>query len=83
MLKCATRQQGGDRVKKAKEQKKRISVEQLKDERLEQNLSQAELAKQAGIDRSTLTCYELGLRKPPIDVLQKLAKALNVIIEIK
>ena len=70
-------------MKKAKEQKKRISVEQLKDERLEQNLSQAELAKQAGIDRSTLTCYELGLRKPPIDVLQKLAKALNVIIEIK
>ena len=69
-------------MKKTKGQKKRITVEQLKEERLKQNLSQAELAKRAGIDRSTLTCYEIGIRKPPIDVLRKIAAALNVIIEI-
>ena len=79
MLKCATvTQKRGDRMKKVKV----IKVEQLKEERQLQKLSQKEVAERAGIDRSTLTCYELGLRKPPIDVLQKLAAALNVKFEI-
>ena len=42
------------------------------------NLSQIELANLAGLDRTYISLMERGLRKPSIDVLFRLAKALGV-----
>ena len=41
-------------------------------------LSQAELAKRAGVPQSAISEIETGKRKPRIDTIQKLAMALGV-----
>lgn len=41
-------------------------------------LTQAQLAEKIGKGFSTVQKYELGLAKPPIDVMQKIAEALDV-----
>ena len=45
--------------------------------RAEKNLSQAELAKKAGIARATLINIEKDLTTPDGDTIAKLVKALN------
>ena len=56
--------------------------ERLKEKRGEANLTQAELAKIAGVSTRTIQNYELGSRKPyQIEVVQKIADALNTTTE--
>lgn len=42
-----------------------------------QKLTQEQVAKALGIDRSTYTYYELGKNRPDIDMLKKIAKLFN------
>lgn len=59
-----------------------IFKERLKEKRGEANLTQAKLAKIAGVSTRTIQNYELGSRKPyQIEVVQKIADALNTTTE--
>lgn len=49
----------------------------IKEKRLEQNLSQEELAKRIGIDQSDLSKIEKGLLNPTIKMMNRIAKGLN------
>ena len=56
--------------------------ERLKEKRLAANLTQAELARQAGVTVRTIQNYELGQRKPSSMVtIQKIADALHTTTE--
>lgn len=55
-----------------------IFAVRLKELREEANLTQNELAEKLGIGRATLSNYELGVRKPDIDTLQKIAMYFDV-----
>lgn len=50
--------------------------------RAKRRLSQAALAKRAGISVSYLSLLERSLRDPPLSTLQKVAAALNMPLEI-
>lgn len=49
----------------------------LKLMRIKRNLSQVELAKQVHITQNALSAYECGKSSPKIEVLYKLAEALE------
>ena len=53
-------------------------IESLKAERLCQDLSLNALSAKAGIDRTMLSRVEKRERTPTIDVLQRIAEALNI-----
>lgn len=53
----------------------------LKEKRLEKNMTQAELADRLGIKRQRLSNYEVGIREPNIDTLKSLAKALDCTVD--
>ncbi|BCS80621.1 helix-turn-helix domain-containing protein [Anaerocellum diazotrophicum] len=55
-----------------------IFAMRLKELREKANLTQNELAEKLGIGRATLSNYELGVRKPDIDTLQKIAMYFDV-----
>ena len=56
--------------------------ERLKEKRHEANLTQAELAKKAGVSTRTIQNYELGSRKPcKMEAVQKIADALSTTTE--
>jgi transcriptional regulator with XRE-family HTH domain len=55
----------------------KIAGRNVKAARLLVNLSQEELADEAGIDRTYVSGVERGVRNPSIKVLAKLAKALK------
>ena len=46
--------------------------------RKELNLTQAQVAKSAGIDRSSYCNIELGVRKPSVTTAKKLSQALGM-----
>ena len=50
----------------------------LKTLRLQNNLTQAQLAQKLGLTKSVVSAYETGLRLPSYDVLVHLAKIFNV-----
>lgn len=51
----------------------------LRNERIKLNISQSELARRVGIDRTTILKIENGERqKPTIDTLVRLSKGLNI-----
>ena len=50
----------------------------LKSIRINRDLSQSEIAKQANISVRAYQNYELGKRKPNVDIALKLAEILNV-----
>ncbi|HPB88401.1 MAG TPA: helix-turn-helix transcriptional regulator [Thermotogota bacterium] len=50
----------------------------LRELRLQKNLTQSELAELIGVDPAHISYMESGDRKPSIDTLTKLAKALKV-----
>lgn len=52
--------------------------ENLKKIRIENGLSQQELAKKASVSQTAIYQWEKGLRTPKIDAIAKLADALNV-----
>lgn len=49
----------------------------IRDYRIQHNLSQVDLARIVGVERSTVSKWETGEAKPRADMLVKLAKALN------
>lgn len=49
----------------------------IKEKRLEQNLSQEDLANKIGIDQSDLSKIEKGLSNPSIKMINRIAKGLN------
>ena len=49
----------------------------IKEKRLEQNLTQEQLAEKVGIDQSDLSKLEKGLLNPSIKMLNRIAKGLN------
>lgn len=55
-----------------------VFKEKLREKRLEAGLTQAELAKKAGVTARTIQNYELGNRRPSnMEIIQKIADALN------
>ena len=54
--------------------------ERLKQLRIKRKLTQFEVEELTGINRSTLSLYELGIRVPPIDKLMQLALLYKVSI---
>ena len=50
----------------------------LKKTRLQRSLSQEALAARAGLSVSFISMLERGQRSPPLDTLERLAKALRV-----
>lgn len=56
--------------------------ENIKKYRIEKNLKQSELAERAGISRVAVGNYERGERTPNIDILKKIANALEIPISI-
>ena len=53
----------------------------IRELRTKYNLTQAELAKQVGVSKATVTAYEGDLRQPSYDVLIKLANVFKVSID--
>lgn len=53
----------------------------IRELRIEYNLTQAELAKQVGVSKATITAYESDLRQPSYDVLIKLANTFKVTLD--
>ncbi|MFN7910300.1 MAG: helix-turn-helix domain-containing protein [Bacteroidota bacterium] len=53
----------------------------LKDIRVEKNISQAELAEKIGVHTNHLSRYERDLSNPSIEVVANIAKALDVSID--
>ena len=59
-----------------------IFKDRLKAKRGEANITQAELAKLAGVSTRTIQNYELGSRRPyQIEVVQRIADALGTTTE--
>lgn len=56
-------------------------AERLKQLRVKSKLTQYEVEELTGINRSTLSLYELGIRVPTIDKLMKLALLYGVSID--
>ena len=56
----------------------RETMEKLREIRIAKKLSQQELADELFVSRSCLSNYETGKRTPPIELLQRMAKLLNV-----
>lgn len=50
----------------------------LQKKRLEKNLSQTELAKTSGIDRTFISLLERGKRQPSLTTIFQLAQALKI-----
>jgi len=56
-------------------------MNKLKKLRTDRELKQIELAKEIGVTKQTMSCYELGTIKPPLDKAKKLADFFNCSIE--
>lgn len=50
----------------------------LRDIRLQRGLTQVEIAKQLGVDKSTYNGYESGRREPDVKRIKEIARILNV-----
>ena len=55
---------------------------QIKEKRLQQEMSQEELAKKTGIDQSDLSKIERGTLNPSIKMLKKIAKGLGLKLKL-
>ena len=53
------------------------------DARIEQNLTQKELAKRTGIDQADISKLENGTRNPSLKLLKKLASGLGMQLKIE
>lgn len=55
---------------------------QIKEKRLQKEMSQEELAKKAGIDQSDLSKIERGALNPSVKMLKKIAKGLGLRLKL-
>ena len=53
------------------------------DARIEQNLTQKELAKRTGIDQADITKLENGTRNPSVNLLKRLADGMGMMLKIE
>ena len=53
----------------------------LRELRLKNNLTQAQLAKKAGTTSAAISHFEAGIRKPTVGILKKLAHTLGVSVD--
>ena len=60
-----------------------MTLEELKGKRQKAGISQKTLAEEIGINRSTLSLIERGIRKPSYEVMTRISKAFNEPVEIK
>jgi transcriptional regulator with XRE-family HTH domain len=60
----------------------RVAPELIEEVRREGGLSQAELARRAGLPRSVLNAYERGRRQPGVDALARIAAAAGLEVQI-
>ena len=51
--------------------------------RIEQNITQKELARRTGIDQGDISKLEYGARNPSLKLLKRLAKGLNMKLKIE
>ena len=58
-------------------------ISQLVEARLEQGISQAELARRLGIQRSGISRLESGAQNPTMDMVVKIASALGKDVSLK
>ena len=69
------------RIRKATPKEWRFSPESLSQHRAARGLTQAQLAKLAGITRPLISWYETGVKTPRLSTAYKLAEALGVELE--
>ncbi len=50
----------------------------ISEKRIEKRLTQTELARQLGIGKSTLACYEVGLRGMNLDTFFEICRLLEI-----
>ena len=50
----------------------------LKEMRMSKGLTQEQLAKESGVQRTTITMIELGENKPSIELAKKLGEIFNI-----
>ena len=55
---------------------------QIKEKRLQKEMSQEELAKKTGIDQSDLSKIERGILNPSVKMLEKIAKGLGLKLKL-
>ena len=58
-------------------------ISQLVEARLEQGISQSELARRLGIQRSGINCLESGTQNPTLDIILKISSALEKDISLE
>ena len=63
--------------------KRQKIISQLVEARLEQGISQAELARRLGIRRSGISRLESGAQNPTLDMILKIASALGKDVSLK
>ena len=63
--------------------KRQKIISQLVEARLEQGISQAELARRLGIQRSGINRLESGTQNPSLDMILKIASALGKDVSLK
>lgn len=61
--------------------KTKKKMEKLQKVRGERHFSQAKLAEMVGVDKMTIYHYEAGARRPNMDMLKKLANALECTVD--
>jgi len=61
----------------------RILIWMLVEQRVAQRLTQEELARKSGVPRSTIARIELEKGNPTLKTLQKIAKALEVVLVVE
>ena len=64
------------------QQRKKL-IAQLVEARIEQGISQTELARRLGIHRSSICRLESGTQNPTLDMIIKIASALDKDISLK
>jgi transcriptional regulator with XRE-family HTH domain len=57
---------------------RKVLAKNIKRLRDEMSISQEELAYRCGLHRTYLSGVERGIRNPSLDIIEKIAKALNV-----
>jgi transcriptional regulator with XRE-family HTH domain len=59
-----------------------VAAELIRQIRRESDLSQAELARRAGLTRSVINAYEHGTRQPGVDALARIAAAAGLEVKV-
>lgn len=61
----------------------KMAAKSLRDIRINEGISQAELSEMSGLTQMTISTIETGRRKPKIETVEKLAGCLGYEINIK